>query len=187
MSRKQKQQIWKTAFAVAFVFVVINFGTGCRVANEYGTQDEAIQTAATRKSELAAIGELDRNFGELWRREEKLNQWKESALPVIENAGATTAQLLYRSRNLNPRKLFSSKMLLSKKPRSEITQGGGGWVPVPARYAISGSYRGTVVSSRGRASLYGQEHTLYAYDFFGEESDYWLRVVFWDPPPPVGE
>lgn len=156
---------------------------GCQVANEYTSQAEAIEVAQTRKDEIALVGALPRNFRDLWVREDQLEEWKQSAIPVFEGAGVTTAQLMYRSRTLNPNKPLSKKVLFTQVPQSEITQGGGGWIPVPSRFAILGSMDGTVTTSRGRCSLYGQEHTLYAYDFFGEDSDYWLRCVFWDPLP----
>jgi len=176
------QKTWQPLLLWNSGLIVLGL-TGCQVANEYTSQAEAIEVAQTRKPEIVAIGGLPRDFQNLWVREDQLEAWKQEAIPVFENAGVTTAQLMYRSRTLNPSKPLSKKILYTRVPASELTQGGGGWIPVPSRFAISGSLAGTITSSRGRCSLYGQKHTLYAYDFFGEDSDYWLRVVFWDPLP----
>lgn len=176
------QKTWQR-FLYGLVFPTGMGLAGCQVANEYTSQSEALEAARVRKDEIATIGALPRNFRDLWLREDLLESWKQSAAPLFESTGVTTAQLMYRSRTLNPNKPLSKKILFTQVPASELAQGGGGWIPVPSRYAIAGSMEGSITSSRGRCSLYGQEHILYAFDFFGEDSDYWLRCVFWDPPP----
>ena len=162
---------------------------GCAVPGEYTSQEAATIAGGQWSREIREIQTLGSNYKELWNNEAKFETWKKSAIPIFEAAGVTYAELHFRgsSSGTGPNE-WSDTRYFSKRIYAGFQQKTGdvrgGHYQIPGRFEImERPGGGSVRTSRGTCTVRGVPTTIYAFDFYGPERNYFLRCTFWSPKP----
>jgi hypothetical protein len=167
--------------------------TGCAVTAEYGSQAEAEDVAEDRSRELAQIQTLGSDYKKLWDDKSEFEKWKKSAIPVFRELGVTSADLHHRGSVISSVtgsiedegseiQYLQKKIYYGVDPKLKPGDISAGLYQIPGRFELAKHGQGgSIRSSRGKCTVRGVPTTIYAYDFFGHDRDYFLRCEFWVP------